>query len=181
MILFLNSSLEIHPESNQPESQSSTSNEPNKMDMDQFWHGTRLCQGHERTILRRGLGDTEPRTAVMMGERSAQDKLFGADHIYLDYVGRDTLYGYLAQHRGQLFRDEDFAILYCRNNGRPSVPPSLAVSILFLRAYDSVSFVEAIERTKYDLRWKVALGLERMFTLRAESTFPSNRVNLTGF
>ncbi len=96
----------------------------------------------------------------MMGERSAQDKLFGADHIYLDYVGRDTLYGYLAQHREQLFRDEDFAILYCRNNGRPSVPPSLAVSILFLRAYDSVSFVEAIERTKYDLRWKVALGLE---------------------
>src|SRR2546427_9956031 len=82
----------------------------------------------------------------MMGERSPQDKPFGADHIYLDYVGRDTLYGYLAQHRGQLFRDEDFAILYCRNNGRPSVPPSLAVSMLFLRAYEGVSFVEAIER-----------------------------------
>jgi hypothetical protein len=96
----------------------------------------------------------------MMGERSAQDKLFAADHIYLDYVGRDTMYGYLAQQRGQLFRDEDFAILYCRDNGRPSVPPSLAVSILFLRAYEVVSFVEAIERTKYDLRWKVALGLE---------------------
>src|SRR5205807_5384751 len=96
----------------------------------------------------------------MMGERSAQDRLFAADHIYLDYVGRETLYGYLAQHRGQLFRDEDFVILYCRNNGRLSVPPSLAVSILFLRAYEGVSFVEAIERTKYDLRWKVALGLE---------------------
>ncbi|SRR5437016_145945 len=96
----------------------------------------------------------------MMGERSAQDRLFAADHIYLDYVGRDTLYGYLSQHRGQLFQDDDFAILYCQNNGRPSVPPSLAVSILFLRAYDGVSFVEAIERTKYDLRWKVALGLE---------------------
>jgi hypothetical protein len=86
----------------------------------------------------------------MMGERSAQEKLFAADHIYLDYVGRETLYGYLAQYRGQLFRDEDFAILYCRDNGRPSVPPSLAVSILFLRAYEVVSFVEAIERTKYD-------------------------------
>jgi transposase len=96
----------------------------------------------------------------MMGERSAQEKLFAADHMYLDYVGRDTLYGYLAQHRGHLFRDEDFGVLYCRNNGRPSVPPSLAVSVLFLRAYDGVSFVEAIERTKYDLRWKVALGLE---------------------
>jgi Transposase domain (DUF772) len=39
-------------------------------------------------------------------------------------------------------------------------PPSVAATVLFLRAYDGVSFVEAIERTKYDLRWKVALGLE---------------------
>ena len=96
----------------------------------------------------------------MMGTRSPQDKLFAADQIYLDFVGRDTLYGYLAQNRQQLFRDEDFAVLYCADNGRTSVAPSLAISILFLRAYERVSFVEAIERTKYDLRWKVALGLE---------------------
>src|SRR5207249_11171409 len=109
---------------------------------------------------RRESGEIEAGAAVMMGEGSAQDRLVAADDIYLDYVGREALYGYLAQHRGQLFRDEGFAILYCRDNGRRSVPPSVAVSILFLRAYDSVSFVEAIERTKYDLRWKVALGLE---------------------
>jgi len=96
----------------------------------------------------------------MMGTRSPQDKLFAADHIYLDFVGRETLYGYLAQNRRHLFRDEDFAALYCADNGRTSVPPSLAISILFLRAYEGVSFVEAIDRTKYDLRWKVALGLE---------------------
>lgn len=96
----------------------------------------------------------------MMGRRSPQNKLFAADHVYLDFVGRDSLYGYLAQNRRHLFRDEDFAALYCADNGRPSVPPSLAVSMLFLRAYERVSFVEAIERTKYDLRWKVALGLE---------------------
>ncbi len=96
----------------------------------------------------------------MMGKRSPQDKLFAADHVYLDFVGRDTLYGYMAQNREQLFRDEDFAALYCPDNGCPSVPPSLAVSLLFLRAYEGVSFAEAVERTKYDLRWKVALGLE---------------------
>jgi CheY-like chemotaxis protein len=96
----------------------------------------------------------------MMGRRSPQDKLFAADHVYLDFVGRDTLYGYMAQNREQLFRDEDFAALYCPDNGRQSVPPSLAVSLLFLRAYEGVSFAEAVERTKYDLRWKVALGLE---------------------
>jgi hypothetical protein len=71
-----------------------------------------------------------------------------------------TLYGYLAQNRQHLFRDEDFAALYCSDNGRTSVPPSLAISILFLRAYERVSFVEAVDRSKYDLRWKVALGLE---------------------
>jgi hypothetical protein len=96
----------------------------------------------------------------MRGTRSAQDKLFAADHLYLDFVGRDSLYGYLAQNRQHLFRDEDFAALYCADNGRTSVPPSIAISILFLRAYEKVSFVEAIERCKYDLRWKVALGLE---------------------
>lgn len=96
----------------------------------------------------------------MMGRRSPQNKLFAADHIYLDFVGRDSLYGYLAQNRRHLFRDEDFAALYCAHNGRTSAPPSLAISMLFLRAYERVSFVEAIERTKYDLRWKVALGLE---------------------
>ena len=96
----------------------------------------------------------------MMGKRSPQARMFAADRLYLDYVGRDTLYGYLAEHREQLFRDEDFAALYCPDNGRTSVPPSLAVSMLFLRAYEGVSFVEAVERTKYDLRWKVALGLE---------------------
>jgi hypothetical protein len=96
----------------------------------------------------------------MMGKRSGQDKLFAADQVYLDFVGRDTLYGYMAQNREQMFRDEDFAALYCADNGRQSVPPSLAVSVLFLRAYEGVSFAEAVERTKYDLRWKVALGLE---------------------
>src|SRR5260370_41216524 len=66
----------------------------------------------------------------------------------------------MEENREQLLRDEDFAALYCPDNGRQSVPPSLAVSLLFLRAYEGVSFAEAVERTKYDLRWKVALGLE---------------------
>jgi hypothetical protein len=74
--------------------------------------------------------------------------------------GRDTCTGILAQNREQMFRDEDFAALYCPDNRRQSVPPSVAVSVVFLRACERVSFAEAVERTKYDLRWKVALGLE---------------------
>ena len=40
----------------------------------------------------------------MMGTRSPQDKLFAADQIYLDYVGRESLYGYLAQSKREARR-----------------------------------------------------------------------------
>ena len=61
----------------------------------------------------------------MLGERTEQRGLWEADRMYLDYVGKDTFYGLLAQLRGRLFRDADFAELYCLDNGRTSVPPSL--------------------------------------------------------
>jgi len=69
----------------------------------------------------------------MLGTRSPQRGLFEADHLFLEWVGRKTLYGWLAEQRGRLFRDEDFAALYCPNNGRPSVPPSLLATALVLQ------------------------------------------------
>lgn len=96
----------------------------------------------------------------MLGKRSVQRGLFEADHVYLDYVGRDSFYGFLASQRGQLFRDEEFAALYCRDNGRVSVPPSLLATALLLQTYDAVSDDEATARAAFDLRWKVALGID---------------------
>src|SRR5260370_16615666 len=90
-------------------------------------------------------GAAGPGAAAMMGQRSPQDKLFAADHVYLDFVGRDTLYGYMAQNREQLFRDEDFAALYCPDNGRQSVPHSVAVGLLLFRAYKGAGIAEAEE------------------------------------
>ena len=59
---------------------------------------------------------------------------------------------------GQLFRDSDFAEFYCANNGRGSVPPSLLATALLLQTHDKVSDAEA--RADFDIRWKVALGIE---------------------
>ena len=70
----------------------------------------------------------------MLGERSDRRGLWEADRLYLDLVGRDTFYGLLASLRGQLFRDVDFAELYCLDNGRYSVPPSLLATALLLQA-----------------------------------------------
>jgi hypothetical protein len=79
----------------------------------------------------------------MLGKRSAQRGLFEADGMYTDFVGHRTFYGYLASQRYELFRDDEFAALYCRDNGRPSVPPSLLATALVLQTYDGVSDDEA--------------------------------------
>jgi transposase len=103
----------------------------------------------------------------MLGKQSDLD---GVEHPYLDHVGRDSFYGFLASHRGVLFHDEDFTDLYCSDNGRPSVPPSLLAAALLLQAYEGVSDEEAKARADFDLRWKVALGVgleERPFAKRA--------------
>jgi len=88
----------------------------------------------------------------MLGERGPQPGLFAADTMYLKFVGPSTFYGFLAAHRGEIFRDEDFAKLYCLDNGRPSVPPSLLATALVLQTYDGVSDDEA--KKVYPQGWK---------------------------
>jgi len=114
----------------------------------------------------------------MLGVRSAQRGLLEADHLYLDYVGQGSFYGFLASMRGQLFRDEEFSELYCRDNGRDSVPPSLVATALLLQAYDKVSDAEAKQRADFDIRWKVALGIEVEDRPFAKSTLQLFRAQL---
>jgi transposase len=98
--------------------------------------------------------------------------------MYGDYVGADSFYGFLAQHRHELFRDEDFAAMYCANNGRPSLPPSLLATALVLQTYDKVSDEEARRRAAYDLQWKVALGVELTAQPFGKSTLCEFRAQL---
>lgn len=114
----------------------------------------------------------------MLGRRSPQYGLFDADHLCRDHVGQDTFYGFLAAHRGRLFRDEDFAALYCPDNGRASVPPSLLATALLLQTYDRVSDEEAKGRADFDLRWKVALGVGLEDRPFAKSTLQLFRAQL---
>src|SRR5260370_573306 len=114
----------------------------------------------------------------MLGERSAQRGLFEADAMFADFVGRRNFYGFLASQRDELFRDADFAGLYCSNNGRPSVPPGLLATALVLQADDGVSDDEAKQRADYDLRWKVALGIELDVRPFAKSTLQEFRAQL---
>jgi hypothetical protein len=114
----------------------------------------------------------------MLGKHSQQGSLFEADNQYLDFVGRGSFYGFLASQRGRLFRDEDFVAFYCPDNGRPSVAPSLLANALLLQTYEGVSDEAAKARADYDLRWKVALGIEVDERPFAKSTLQLFRAQL---
>ena len=113
----------------------------------------------------------------MLGKRSPQRELFRPDNSLLAHFGDDSFYGFLAREGSTLFRDEDFADLY-GERGRPSVPPSQLCLLLVLQAKASVSDQEAIDRTAYDIRWKVALGIELDRKLCAKSSLQLFRANL---
>ena len=74
-------------------------------------------------------------------------------------VPRDSFYGLLAEHGERLVSDEDFADCYSERRGRPSIPPSLLAKILLLEYRSGLSDRQAMEAVRFDLRWKVALGL----------------------
>ena len=94
----------------------------------------------------------------MLGRRKKQASFF--DVIGLPHsVGPETFYGRMGRMSHELFRDEDLKEMYCDDNGRPSLPPSLMSGITLLQFHDDVSDGEAVERCRYDLRWKVALHL----------------------
>src|SRR5215472_12938756 len=114
----------------------------------------------------------------MLSRRSNQRGLFEGDHLWLEHVGHRSFYGFIAGERGELFRDEDFAELYSLTHGRPSVPPSLLATALLLQVHERCPDEEARQRACFDVRWKVALGLEMETRPFAKSTLQLFRAQL---
>ena len=94
----------------------------------------------------------------MLGRRNPQRSFFDAQSLP-HQVSEETFYGRMGCVSDKLFHDDDLASMYCPDNGRPSIPPSLMSGVTLLQFYDDVSDAEAVARTMFDLRWKVALNL----------------------
>ncbi len=95
---------------------------------------------------------------MTLGRRDRQRSLFSARNLP-HQVSPDSFYSRMGSIIWQLFSDDDLAEMYCADNGRPSLPPSLMSGVMLLQWLDDVSDEEAVARTKYDLRWKVGLDL----------------------
>ncbi len=89
---------------------------------------------------------------------SAQRGFFDASWCG-NVVPRDSFYGLLAEHGDRIVPDEDFVACYSERRGRPAIPPSLLAKILLLAYRCGLSDRQAMEAVRFDLRWKVALGL----------------------
>ncbi len=105
----------------------------------------------------------------MLGRRNPQHSLWETQ-AWPHAVPKDSFYGRMSAIGDQLFRDDDLAGMYCPDNGRPSWPPSLMSGITLLQFFVDVSDEEAVDRLRFDLRWKVALNLPLDFVPPEAST-----------
>ncbi len=89
----------------------------------------------------------------------------------------------------KIITDNDFADMYCLNNGRTSVLPARLTKILILQNYENLSDREPLEMVRLNIAWKYALnvpigyeGFDRSllvyFRARLQALFTAAGVNL---
>jgi hypothetical protein len=91
-------------------------------------------------------------------ERTARE-LLDAGALVGHLVPAGSMFWFLATHRGEVFPDREFADLFPSGRGRPSLPASVAASILTLQTLHDLSDAETAQAARCDLRWKVAVGM----------------------
>jgi hypothetical protein len=74
-------------------------------------------------------------------------------------VDAGSVYGFLADHRTDLFPEELFADLFPSGRGRLSVPADQVATVMVLRALEGLSDREAAAQLRQNIAWKVACGL----------------------
>lgn len=114
----------------------------------------------------------------MFRETNSQTELFGANNSLHKWVGEKTFYAWLGSNGPRLFHDELFREWYCDDNGRPCVLQWRLGVACILQMYDNCSDQEAVDRTKFDDRWKVALDLKPEERPFAKSTLQEFRAKV---
>ncbi len=114
----------------------------------------------------------------MMRSRDLQGDLFDGHNMFAKMVKEGSFYNELGRLGDRLFPDEKFEKLYCADNGRPCVAPSKMFRLLLLQIHDKCSDQEAVDRSLFDIRWKVALDIGLEERLCGRSTLQEFRARL---
>jgi hypothetical protein len=95
---------------------------------------------------------------MTLGRTPAHEDLFRSTKDYCgEALSPTSLYALLYRDGGRLFADDTFADLF-DDVGRCCVPPRVVATTMVLQRVEGLSDREAVERFKYDLRWKYAAG-----------------------
>ncbi|MGA9491447.1 MAG: IS1182 family transposase [Mycobacterium sp.] len=95
----------------------------------------------------------------MQGRADGQRELLDAESVAGHLLKSDSMFAFLAAHRGELFPEEMFADLFPSRRGRPSVAAEVMASVITLQALHGLSDNETVDAVTFDLRWKAACGL----------------------
>jgi IS5 family transposase len=95
----------------------------------------------------------------VQGRSDDQRELLDAESVAGHLLKSDSMFAFLAAHRGELFPEEMFVDLFPSRRGRPSVPAEVMASVITLQALHGLSDNETVEAVTFDLRWKAACGL----------------------
>jgi hypothetical protein len=94
----------------------------------------------------------------MQGVERPDRELLDAAGLVGHLVPPGSMFAFLAQHRAEVFPDEDFADLFSQDRGRPSIPATVMAAVMTLQTLHDYSDRETAEAVCFDLRWKVAIG-----------------------
>ncbi len=114
----------------------------------------------------------------MLGRVDPQGSLLDPGQLFGHLMTKGSFYEKLAHHGHELITDDDFAHMYSSVRGRPSIPPSMMVRALLLQVKDGTSDREAARRSRVDLDWKAALGLDADHPGLGATTFSLMRARI---
>jgi hypothetical protein len=96
----------------------------------------------------------------MQGFERADRQLLDAAALAGHLVPAGSMFAFLAAYRGGIFPDADYADLFSPPGvGRPSLPATQMAAVLTLQVLHDHSDRETAEAVRFDVRWKVAIGV----------------------
>jgi transposase len=96
----------------------------------------------------------------MLKASIAQASFYDANYVCERLIPKDSFYRKFREIIRPLISDEQFESMYCKDNGRPSIPPSLLAMATILQFYRDLSDREMERACMYDIEIKYALGLQ---------------------
>jgi hypothetical protein len=95
---------------------------------------------------------------MSLGKTPVQREMWRSTSAYCEAsLSPTSIHRLLHSECHRLFPDEAFADLF-QNIGRRSIPPRIVAVVMILQRLEGLSDREAVERFRFDIRWKYAAG-----------------------